>query len=296
MKPERHTFSALGGGNELLAFGEPELVQRAFVAVEAEVLRIEEKFSRYRPDSIISRINAAAGSLPVSVDEETAALLSYADQCFKESDQLFDISSGVLRKVWDFKAKKVPTEAELAMVLPLVGWGKISWKAPEIFLPIFGMEVDLGGIGKEYAADRAAFIATDSGISSMLINLGGDIRAVGPKPDGRPWEIGIKHPRDERKLLANLKLTSTGLATSGDYERFFVINDRRYCHILNPKTGWPVSDLQSVTVVAPICLVAGTLATTTMLLGHERGIAKLKAAKVAALIVTGDGSLIEINQ
>lgn len=296
MKPECHTFSALGGSNELLAYGEPELVRRAFTAVETEVRRIEAKFSRYRSESIISQVNAAAGFKPVSVDEETAALFSYADQCFRESDQLFDITSGVLRKVWDFKAKKVPNEADLAKVLPLIGWEKISWKAPDIFLPTPGMEVDLGGIGKEYAADRAAFVATNCGLTSVLINLGGDIRALGPKPDGRPWEVGIKHPREDRKVLANLKLTTSGLATSGDYERFFVVAGQRYCHILNPKTGWPVSDLQSVTVVAPICLVAGTLATATMLLGRARGVAKLKAAKVSGLVVTHDGSLIEISQ
>lgn len=270
-------------------------MRHVFSAIEVEVRRIEAKYSRYRQASIISQINAAAGLRPILVDDETAALLSYADQCYRESDHLFDISSGVLRKVWDFKAKKIPTEEELAGLLPLVGWEKVRWKTPEVFLPIAGMELDLGGIGKEYAADRAASMAMRSGLTSMLINLGGDIRAVGPKPDGSPWEVGIKHPREDSKIFANLQLSAGGLATSGDYERFMVINGQRYCHILNPKTGWPVSELQSVTVLASICLVAGTLATTTMLLGPDKGIARLKAANFTGLAVTRDGSLIEIN-
>jgi len=295
LEPYRRVFFALGGNNELLAHGDYKTVQSAFDSVEAEVRRIEHKYSRFIKASVVGRINSAAGHAPVTLDEETAALLAYADQCYRESNGLFDITCGVLQRVWDFKAGKVPTQSDLERVLPLVGWQKVHWNASDIFLPVAGMEIDLGGIGKEYAADRAAVMATNTGVFSMLINLGGDIRAAGSKPDGTDWQIGIKHPRAEDKILATLSLSNLGLATSGDYERFFIHQGKRYCHILNPKTGWPVSDLQAVTVIAPLCLVAGTLATASMLLGEDWAANRLKAAQVSAWLVNSGGHVKQIS-
>ena len=234
----------------------------------AEVQRIESKFSRYRAASVVSRINAAAGSgQGVEVDAETAQLLDFAATLHASSDGLFDATSGTLRKAWDFKAKRLPEAAQIDALLPLIGWQHVRWAGGRIELPIAGMELDFGGFGKEYAADRAATLLQQQGLRHGMVNLGGDIRLVGPRPDGQPWSLGIQHPRDETRLLATLPLDQGALATSGDYERCFDIDGVRYCHVLNPRTGWPVQAWRSISVVAPACLAAGALTTVAMLKG-----------------------------
>ncbi len=236
----------------------------------AEVQRIESKFSRYRAASVVSRINSAAGSgRPIEVDAETAHLLDFAATLHASSDGLFDATSGTLRKAWDFRAARLPDAAQIDALLPLVGWQHVRWKDGRIELPIAGMELDFGGFGKEYAADRAATLLQQQGLRHGMVNLGGDIRLVGPRPDGLPWSLGIQHPRDEQRLLATLALGSGALATSGDYERCFDIDGVRYCHVLDPRTGWPVRAWRSVSVVAPACLAAGALTTVAMLKGDE---------------------------
>jgi FAD:protein FMN transferase len=238
------------------------LAQRAI----DEARRIEHKYSRYRPDSLLSRINQAAGSgTAIEVDDETAWLLDFAAQLHTQSDGLFDITSGSLRRAWDFKARRKPAPDELAAVLPCVGWQHVQWRDRRIALPVAGMEIDFGGFGKEYAADRVATLLAQAGVDSGLVNFGGDLRVLGPQPDGTPWSLGITHPRQAGAVVASIELTHGALATSGDYERFFELEGRRYCHILDPHTGWPVNRWQSVSVVAPVCLAAGALTTIAML-------------------------------
>ena len=242
--------------------------ERAFAAVEREVARIEAKYSRYRDDSVLSTINRAAGATAVAVDAETSALLDYADACWRRSGGLFDITSGVLRTVWDFRKPIVPHQADIERALARIGWDRVSREGRTIALE-HGMEIDFGGIGKEYAADRAMAVARDAGIRHGFVNLGGDIRVIGAQPDGRPWHVGIVHPRDPQAAIAQIAIADGGLATSGDYERFFERDGKRYCHVLNPKTGWPVEGPQSVSVVAPLCTIAGSCATIAMLHGDE---------------------------
>jgi thiamine biosynthesis lipoprotein len=233
-----------------------------------EVRRIEAAYSRYRADSILSRINAAAGTgEAIAVDAETGHLLNFAAQLHGASDGLFDVTSGVLRKAWDFKAARLPAPGQIESLLPLVGWQQVQWNDGRIALPRAGMELDFGGIGKEYAADRAATLLQRLGARSAMVNLGGDIRLVGPRPNGAPWALGIAHPRHSGALLATMSLPDGALATSGDYERFFEIDGQRFCHVLNPHTGWPVASWQSVSVMAPACLAAGALTTIAMLKG-----------------------------
>ncbi len=234
----------------------------------AEVRRIEAKYSRYRKDSLLSRINAAAGQgEPLAVDGETGELLNLAAQLHGASDGLFDLTSGVLRHAWDFKAARLPEAGRLEALLPLVGWSKVQWQDGQILLPLAGMEIDFGGIGKEYAADRAATILQSRGVESGMVNLGGDIRLVGALPDGKPWAMGIVDPRRPGTMLATLSLHAGALATSGDYERFFELDGRRYSHLLDPRSGWPVEGWQSISVVAPVCLAAGALSSIAMLKG-----------------------------
>ena len=293
MKLFRQTFHAMAAAHEIqLAAADLEHAGRAAAAAIADVRRIEAKYSRYRDDSVTTRINRAAGGAAVTIDAETAALLRYADQCHAQSDGLFDITSGVLRRVWDFKRTppSLPARAELAAAIALVGWPSVEWDMNSIRLPRAGMEIDFGGIGKEYAADRVATICLEHGMRHGLVNLGGDVRAIGPQADGTPWRVGIRHPRHNDAAIAGFDLAAGALATSGDYERYFEIGGERYCHILNPKTGMPVTHWQSISVASPLCVVAGSCATIAMLL-EGAGAAFLAAQPVKWLGVARDGTL-----
>ncbi len=231
----------------------------------AEVRRIEVKYSRYRPDSIVSRINAQAGGDAVSCDEETVALFDYAAALHQASNGLFDITAGILRQAWDFKSQRVPAADELHVLCERIGWHKAERAGDRFRLPQAGMEIDFGGFGKEYAADRAAAVLEAAGVTNGYVNLGGDIRVLGPKPDGQAWVMGIQDPRQHDKIAASIPLTAGALATSGDYERYFETDGLRYCHILNPRTGMPVSYWRSISVLAPLTALAGSCTTIGML-------------------------------
>ena len=268
------------------------LAQRAANAAIAEVQRIEAKYSRYRDDTVVSRINAQAGREPVAVDDETLALLAFADACFRQSDGLFDATSGVLRRAWNFRESRVPSPAQLDALLPLVGWDKVEIAGSQVRLSRAGMQLDFGGFGKEYAVDRAARVLRENGAESAMVNLAGDLAILGPQPGGAPWRVGIKHPRKEGMLLATLPVSSGAIATSGDYERFIEVDGVRYCHILDPRTGMPARGLQSVTVHGPSCLVAGSATTIAMLKGRDAGLAWLESLGVAHLAAADDGTVL----
>ena len=292
MRTFRIPFQAMACANEvvLAALDEATALYWAGLVV-GEVQRIEFKYSRYRPDSIVSRINAAAGHAEMlSCDDETLSLLEHAQTLYAHSDGLFDISSGVLRRVWDFKAARRPSPAELAAVLPLIDWPHIERRDGAVRLPRAGMEIDFGGFGKEYAADRAAALLQQHGAAHGYVNLAGDLRLLGARPDGSPWHIGIQHPRRRGELVASLPLTQGGLATSGDYERYFELDGQRYCHVLDPRSGQPVRHWQSVSVLAPMAVMAGSCATITML-KQERGLEFLAAAGVSYLAIDHRGEV-----
>jgi FAD:protein FMN transferase len=288
------SFNALGGSCDIDVVGmeHPEMVLQLAVA---EVRRIETKYSRYIDSSIVGQINAQAGLDWVTCDEETIGLLDYANTLYVHSKGLFDITSGVLRRVWDFGKNKVPTQEELKQILTLIGWSKFERQGNQVRLKKKGMQIDLGGFGKEYAVDRVATIFLEHGVTSALINFGGDVRALGNKPDGRPWQIGIQDPRQLDQCFAALSLTQGALATSGDYERFFEIDDKRYCHILNPKTGIPVSYWRSVTVLAPLTSAAGATTTIAMLL-QKQGLNYLRNSGFAFLAVDHTGEVFQGDQ
>lgn len=294
MTLHRFTFFAMAAENEVQVHADdPALAEHAANAAIAEVKRIEAKYSRYRDDSVVSRINAAAGKDPVEIDEETFNLLGFADACFRQSEGLFDASSGVLRRAWNFREPRVPSQAQLDALLPLVGWQQVELAERFVRLPRKGMELDFGGFGKEYAVDRAARVMTEGGVASAMVNLAGDLAILGPQPGGVPWRVGIKHPRHEDKLLASLPVSSGAIATSGDYERFIEVEGVRHCHVLDPRTGRSARGLQSVTVHANACLVAGTATTIAMLKGREAGLAWLDELGVAYLAVADDGTVVE---
>ena len=257
----------MGSPCELQLFaGTDAAARQATSAVVADVERLEQLYSRYRDSSLLSSINriAALGG-SVVVDSETAGLLNYAATCFRQSEGLFDITSGVLRRAWNFAGGALPDPGRIESLLATVGWDKVRWEPPILGFPVAGMELDLGGIVKEYATDRAATICRDNGAPSGMVNLGGDISIVGPRPDGDAWRIGLRHPRAPGDVMRTLALHSGGLASSGDYERCVVVEGVRYGHILNPRSGWPVRHLAAVSVVADFCVVAGSASTIAML-------------------------------
>ncbi len=267
MQRFKDRFQAMGTWCEAEIFARDAVeAELAFEHIRDDVHRLEKRYSRYRSDSVLTDINrvaACGGSL--EVDAETASLLHYAQACFEQSDGLFDITSGILRRAWRFPEGPLPREEYIEELLAHVGWNRLRWDSPWLSFPDPGLEIDLGGIVKEYAADRAVALARQAGIEHGYVNLGGDLSILGPQFDGAPWLIGIRHPREPSTLLTTLELSSGALATSGDYERCILIDGNRYGHILNPHTGWPVRELATVTVHAGLCVVAGSMATIGML-------------------------------
>ncbi len=263
-------FTAMGSPCALYLHAEAALAEQAASAAIAEAHRLEKAYSRYLPDSILSRINrAAAVAGTVTLDAESAGLVDYAYACFHKSDGLFDISAGVLSQAWDFSCPRLPTAATVAALLPRIGLDRVHWARPQLTFTTPGMAFDFGGIGKEYAVDRLADICQAYGINAGLIELGGDIRVIGPHPDGRPWTIHLSHPRQPDCAMAIIELAYGALASSGDYERYIEVDGQRYCHILNPRSGWPVRTMAAVCVVADRCMVAGSVATIAMLKEKE---------------------------
>jgi thiamine biosynthesis lipoprotein len=285
------------GGEGLVEFVDDRGSERAEEiarAVESEACRIERKFSRYRDSSVVSQINREAGRTPVAVDEETEMLVNAALELARMSEGRFDPTVGVLRRVWDFKQERLPSTEEVAALLPLVRADAVSVRNRTVFLRQSGMEIDLGGVGKEYAVDRAANILRGEGIRSAIVNFAGDVRTVGSRGDGRPWSVGVADPRRQgRCRFAVRTLSDAGVATSGDYARGFVRDGIRYHHILDARTGWPARGLASVTVVAASAFRAGLYATASFLLGAKAGLALLDgAAGVEGALITETGSIV----
>lgn len=289
----RYSFKAMASVNEICLYCELRRdADTIAAAMQNEVHRIEEKYSRYRDASVVAEINRKSViGKATQVDDETATLLDYANTAYLQSEGLFDITSGIFRRAWNFKEAQIPAPASLEAILPFVGWDKVSWTRPNVEFTVSGMEIDFGGFGKEYAVDRAIAIALQMGAENAFINLGGDLSATGPHADGKPWNVGIAHPRKSGQVLTALAVTAGALATSGDYERFIEVDGVRYCHIINPRTGYPVQSFQSVTVAGSSCLVSGTAATTAMLLGLEGGAEYLSEMGLPYLVVDSNGAV-----
>jgi len=252
----------------LLASSDSETALEVGKIAQTEALRIESKFSRYRDDSVLSKINHAHGQT-ITLDSETAVLIDFAKLCFQLSEGLFDVTSGILRKVWKFgQSDKLPNPQDVAALLPLLGFDKLTWHAPQLTLPE-GMELDFGGIGKEYAVDSVMRLLSSRFDLPLLVNFGGDLSA-NRSPDGKPWQVGIERPESIDQAALVLELSSGALATSGDTRRFLTHQGVRYSHILDPRTGWPVPKApRSVTVAAATCMEAGMLATFSLLQGEK---------------------------
>lgn len=262
-------YSAMASPCEILFETDDEsLAHRLGLIAAEETWRIERKFSRYRDDSVVGQINNSNGTL-VKVDAETKLLLDFCQQCFQLSEGKFDITSGILRRIWKFDGSNtIPTQAQINELLPYIGFDKLEWQNACLRLPQ-GMQIDLGGCVKEYAVDRVLKLMNSEFNGAILVNFGGDL-ATNQTPRSGPWQVGVEKPNESGSAALLLELTQGALATSGDSKRFLLKDGIRYSHILDPHTGWPVPNgPRSVTVAAGNCLEAGMLATFALLQGEQ---------------------------
>ncbi|HMA10237.1 MAG TPA: FAD:protein FMN transferase [Steroidobacteraceae bacterium] len=261
------TFCAMASPCEvLLATTDERLARQLGESVAAEAWRIERKYSRYRGDSVTSLLNRGSDRA-VDLDPETLLLLQFAARCHELSGGAFDITSGVLRRAWKFDGSgRVPAPEEVAALRGRIGFERLQLQGNRLKVPA-GMELDFGGIGKEYAVDRALALVISGFEGAALVNFGGDM-AASRAPQSGPWRVGVERPGQLGEARLLLDFQRGGLATSGDTHRFIEHEGRRYSHILDVRTGYPVVDPpRSVTVAASCCLEAGMIATLSMLKG-----------------------------
>jgi len=260
-------------------------------AVAGWVHAFEAKYSRFQPGSIVSRINDAAGREWVQVDPETEGLLAMCDTLVFMTRGILDPTALPLIRIWNWKAEPpaIPDASAIAAALKLVGWTKVRREPGKVFLPEKGMALDFGGFGKEYAVDIVSLIARDHGVTNSLVDFGHDLRAEGAPP-GRPaWHIGLEDPKVPGKTWASIGLSGKSIASSGDYIRSFTIAGKRYGHIIDPRTGWPVANgCTQATVIAGTCLQAGMLSTSAFIAGVEKGLEMIRSVPGAEGIILTD--------
>jgi thiamine biosynthesis lipoprotein len=262
----RVEFKAMGSHCEIvIACNSESLAYQFFNSCIEEIKRFEKKYSRYLEDSFLSEINRNAHQQWIECDDETVELLTYADFLFEISEGLFDITSGIYRKCWDFSKPIIPEKARLEDIQKFVGWEKVLRKDNSIRFEISGMEIDFGGFGKEYAVDKIANFLMSKGVKSGFVNFGGDLRVLGPKVDGQPWVMAILDPNNPDQSIASIPIKQGALATSGNYEKYFDLDGIRYCHVINPKTGMPVNYWKSISVLGVNATQSGTYTTIAML-------------------------------
>ena len=269
--------------------------KEALVTAYSEIERVENLLSCEKDSSEISEINNAAGLYPVKVSYETLSMLQRSNAYCKKYKGVFDITIGPLTNLWGFSSDRevvLPDEKTIKDLLNLVNYENIiiNEKDTTVFLPQKGMSIDLGGIAKGYAVDRASAVLKKLGITNFIIKAGGDIYVSGTKEKDTLWKVGIKDPRHSNDIIAKFDLKDYAVSTSGDYERFKIINGKRYHHILNPETGYPGMLSESATILAPTSEEADVTSTYIFLLGWEKTLSD-KKINFPILIVSSDGSI-----
>jgi FAD:protein FMN transferase len=292
----RLRFHAMGTACEVQYACDQDALAGAFNAEAHDwVARFEARCTRFRSDSVVGRINAAAGTGEwIEIDEEMSRFLDVCDFLHSMTNGVLDATSAPLARLWDYKAARprVPTTDEVAAARRLVGWTRVERQSGAVRLPERGMELDFGGWGKEFAVDRVTEIARLYGFSAALVDFGHDIAAFGTPP-GRPaWHIGLEDPERPGALSGSIAVLNRAVASSGDYLRGFTVDGRRYGHILDPRTGRPADrGCRQVTVVAPTCLQAGVLSTTAFILGAKEGLRLVQDTMGAEARIVADGAV-----
>ena len=276
---------------EVVDHGRPDDARKAIDQAYAELARIDRVMSEWKPESPISQVNAAAGKQPVEVPAELRAIIERSKQYGEKSDGTFDITWHGMARIWHFDDSFVPpTQAAVDAARTNVNFRAIQIDGNRVFLPNAGMSMGLGGIAKGYAIDRASDVLARAGFRDTLVDGGGDVLVSGAREDGSPWRVGIQNPRGERgEMLGAVRASNRAVATSGDYERFRIVNGVRYHHIIDPRTGYPANASISVTVIAETAERAVVLCKPIFILGAEKGLAFARAEGVDALIVDPQG-------
>ena len=285
-------FRALGSSCKIQFIKSDEKTALKFLAEALSWLEtFEKKYSRFIPESEVSKINTAAGIEWVKVDHHMEHILDLIDNLHGMTEGILDPTMLPLMKVWDWKTvhTRLPDSKAIDTALMLTGWGKVQRKPGAIFLPEKGMGIDFGGFGKEFAVDHVTRIAYQNGISDALIDLGQDLFAIGGNGVHPFWHVGIQDGRHKDKYLGGLAVSGYAVSSSGDYERGFEHDGVRYGHILDPRTGWPVSNgMFSVTALGPSCLQAGVLSTAVFVLGRKDGPAFASRGKDVEVCIQDD--------
>jgi len=288
------SFKAMGSPCQIQFFSTAKSKARpVYGRIIRRIACLERRYSRFLQTSLVAEVNRKAGSgVRTRLVQEDFALLCYADQCYRESRGLFDVTSGLLNKVWHDQLKALPKAHAIDQALAKIGWDKVIWDQNSLYLPVAGMQIDFGGIVKEYAADSVVNLCRACGVHSGIVELGGDVRVIGAQPNGQGWPVAIRDPFHPGQVLSRIELRSGALASSGDYERYIEIDGHRYGHIFNPKTGQPVTGLSGASVLGGQCVVAGSLATIALLQGTS-GADWLAAQSVPFLACLSTGRVID---
>jgi thiamine biosynthesis lipoprotein len=278
-----------------------ERAEEAMTAAFKEIRRLEEIMSTYIPSSDISRVNAAAGLSPVKVNRDLILVVKKALEFAHLSGGAFNIALGPAIDLWNVtKSDRIPSDQELEAIRPLIDLKNIlvDDTADTIFLKERGMRINLGGIGKGFAADYAYNVLLRHGIRSGIIAVAGDLRVFGKRPDGSTWNIGIKYPRKKEEIMAQVRfsdMADMAISTSGDYERFFMKNGIRYHHVLSPDTLHPSRGNQSVSVIAQDSTTADAISTAIFAMDPEKGFKLLESLPEVEGIIMGDDGHIGLS-
>lgn len=270
---------------------------------QSEVVRwvagFEARYSRFIPNSLIGRINAAAGQSWIQTDDETDRLFALCQDLVFYTRGAFDPTALPLIKLWNWKNQPplLPSDDVIQAARELVGWGRVQRRPGGVFLPRSGMSLDLGGIGKEYAVDCVMNLARERGIPNVMVDFGQDVRVCGHAPAKPCWWIGLEDAQQPGQCWTGVAVNDHAVATSGDYLRRFELNGRRFGHIIDPRTGYPVENgCRAVSVIAPSCTVAGILSTTAFILGPKDGVQLIETYPAAAGSITTDNVRIHTKR
>lgn len=274
---------------------EIKILDKNTAAIEAafrELERIDKKFNVYNKNSEVHFINSSK-SKKIPISDEMKNLLNFSIYISSITDGAFDVTIFPLVRLWNVKeSEKPPSDAEIQRLISQIGYKRIALKNSSLIKERADIMLDFGGVAKGYAVEKAVKVLKEHGVKSGLINAGGDIKLFGDKS----WNIGIAHPRKPNRLLGILKLKDVAIVTSGDYERYFIKDNKRYHHIMNPKTGRPAEGIMSVTVIAPDCILADALSTAIFVMGVERGLKLVELLQdVRCIIVDSNGKIFVSN-
>lgn len=292
----RRTLMLMGSRFDLTIVAKDKEAAEAYIdTAVTEITRIENLISEWRPETQVSAINKNAGIQPVKVDKELFDLTERAIQFSKITDGAFDVSFAAMDRIWKYDGSmtEMPTEEAIKNSVAKVGYKNIilDKEKQTIFLKNEGMKMGFGSIGKGYAADKTRELLMAKGVKAGIINASGDMNTWGKQPDGKDWTVGITNPVNKDKIFAIMPLTKqSAVVTSGNYEKFVMINGKRYSHIINPVTGYPATGLSSVTVFGPSAEMANGFSTAIMVLGKDVGLNLINQfPKLSCIVVTDEG-------